>query len=130
MGDKRDLNFQSTQRQNRILPEDSFGDWKWREALAELMVPLIGSLYRNGVNIIVSSILLDANEIPFEKIKNMMPWATKIEICPAVCTKCDQDAYFTEAMFDINNATQEEKIGSFGMYEPRCFKHYSSFKNK
>ena len=60
----------------------------------------------------------------------MMPWATKIEICPAVCTKCDQDAYFTEAMFDINNATPEEKIGSFGMYEPRCAKHYASFKIK
>ena len=48
MGDKRDINFQSTERQKRILPEDSFGDWKWREALAELMVPLIGSLYRKG----------------------------------------------------------------------------------
>ena len=43
MSDHRDINFQSTQRQKRILPEDSFGDWKWREALAELMVPLIGS---------------------------------------------------------------------------------------
>ena len=85
------------------------------------------SLYRKGVNIIVSSIQLDTKEIPFENIKNMMPWATKIEICPAVCTMCDQDAYFTEAMFDIENATQEEKIGSFGMYEPRCFKHYSNF---
>ena len=39
MADDRDINFQSTQRQNRILPEDSFGDWIWREALAELMVP-------------------------------------------------------------------------------------------
>ena len=48
MGDERDINFQSTERQKRILPEDSFGDWKWREALAELMVPLIGSLYRDG----------------------------------------------------------------------------------
>ena len=51
------------------------------------------SLYRKGISIIVSSIQLDANEIPFENIKNMMPWATKIEICPAVCTMCDQDAY-------------------------------------
>ena len=53
MADDRDINFQSTQRQNRILPEDSFGDWKWREALAELMVPLIGSLYRDGVNVMI-----------------------------------------------------------------------------
>ena len=53
MDDKRDLSFQSTKRQDRILPEDSFGDWKWREGLAELMVPLIGSLYRDGINILI-----------------------------------------------------------------------------
>ena len=54
----------------------------------------------------------------------MLPLATKIEICPAVCTKCDKDAYYTVALFDIDNATQEEKVGAKGMYEPRCFKHY------
>jgi thymidine kinase len=86
------------------------------------------SLYRKGINIIISTIQLDANETPFENIKNMMPWATKIEICPAVCTMCDQDAYFTEAMFDINNSSVEERVGSYGMYEPRCTKHYTTFK--
>ena len=68
MGDKRDLNFQSTQRQHRILPEDSFGDWKWREALAELMVPLIGSLYRDGVNIMIYGKSL-VNESPVSIMK-------------------------------------------------------------
>lgn len=86
------------------------------------------SLYRKGVSVVIASIQLDANEIPFESIKNILPWATKIEICPAVCTDCDQDAYFTEAMFDIHNATAEEKVGSHGMYEPRCAKHYTTFR--
>ena len=45
MSDKRDLTFQSTQRQNRILPDDSFGDWKWREGLAEQMIPMIAVSY-------------------------------------------------------------------------------------
>ena len=36
MADDRDINFQSNQRQHRILPEDSFVDWKLRAALAEL----------------------------------------------------------------------------------------------
>ena len=53
MSNDKDINLQSTKRQNRILPEDSFGDWKWREGLAELMVPLIGSLYREGINILI-----------------------------------------------------------------------------
>jgi glyceraldehyde 3-phosphate dehydrogenase len=65
MSDKRDLTFQSTGRQNRILPEDSFGDWKWREGLAELMIPIIGSLYRNGVNILVYGKSL-VNQSPVE----------------------------------------------------------------
>ena len=68
MGDERDINFQSTERQKRILPEDSFGDWKWREALAELMVPLIGSLYRDGVNIMIYGKSL-VNESPVAIMK-------------------------------------------------------------
>ena len=95
------------------------------------MIPGISSvlisLYQKGVTIIISSIQLDANEKPFESIRDMMPWATKVEICSAVCSKCDQDAYFTEALFDIHNATQEEKVGAGAMYEPRCMKHYTNF---
>ena len=68
MSDKRDINLQSTKRQKRILPEDSFGDWKWREGLAELMVPIIGSLYRNGTNILIYGKSL-VNESPVAIMK-------------------------------------------------------------
>ena len=68
MGDNKDISFQSTERQKRILPEDSFGDWKWREALAELMVPLIGSLYRDGINIMIYGKSL-VNESPVAIMK-------------------------------------------------------------
>ena len=50
------------------MPEDSFGDWKWREALAELMVPLIGSLYRKGINIMIYGKSL-VNESPVAIMK-------------------------------------------------------------
>tara|TARA_Y100000114_G_C11738696_1_gene317730 strand:+ start:622 stop:1188 length:567 start_codon:yes stop_codon:yes gene_type:complete len=85
------------------------------------------NLYKKGYNIIVASIQLDTKEKAFDNIKNILPWATKIEICPAVCTMCNEDAYFTEALFDIENASQEEKIGGKDMYEPRCAKHFSGF---
>ena len=68
MNNNRDINFQSTERQKRILPEDSFGDWKWREALAESMIPLIGALYRDGVNIIIYGKSL-VNESPVSIMK-------------------------------------------------------------
>ena len=94
------------------------------------MIPNIATVlinfYRTGINIIVSSIQLDAEEKPFYRIERMLPFATKIEVCPAVCSVegCDQDAYYTKALFDMKSTTQEEKIGGKEMYEPRCFKHY------
>mgnify|MGYP000400847775 CR=1 FL=1 len=33
--------------------DDYFGDFKWREGLSELMVPIVGRLYRNGIHILV-----------------------------------------------------------------------------
>jgi glyceraldehyde 3-phosphate dehydrogenase len=65
MNNNKDVTFQSTKRQNRILPEDSFGDWKWREGLAELMVPIVGSLYRDGINILIYGKSL-VNQSPVE----------------------------------------------------------------
>ena len=50
---QKDTTFESTKRQERDLPLDSFGDWRWREALAELMVPVVGTMFRNGVRILM-----------------------------------------------------------------------------
>ncbi|MEK9649844.1 MAG: glyceraldehyde-3-phosphate dehydrogenase [Gammaproteobacteria bacterium] len=44
---------QNPDLRQRDLPDDYFGDWKWREGIAELMVPIIGNLYRNGINIMM-----------------------------------------------------------------------------
>ena len=65
MNNNKDVSFQSTKRQDRILPKDSFGDWKWREGLAELMVPIVGSLYRDGINILIYGKSL-VNQSPVE----------------------------------------------------------------
>ena len=65
MSDIKDSTFQSTKRQDRVLPDDSFGDWKWREGLAEMMVPIIGDLYRNGINILIYGKSL-VNQSPVE----------------------------------------------------------------
>lgn len=44
---------QNPDLRKREKPDDYFGDWKWREGLSELMIPLIGNLYRNGINILI-----------------------------------------------------------------------------
>ena len=40
-------------KRRRPKVDDYFGDWKWREGLAESMVPIIGKLFRNGVRILM-----------------------------------------------------------------------------
>ena len=53
----------------RDKPDDFFGDWKWREGLSELMVPIIGRLYRNGVNVLMYGHSL-VNLSPIEIMKS------------------------------------------------------------
>ena len=48
--------------------DDYFGDWKWREGLSELMVPIVGRLYRHGVHIMVYGQSL-VNASPIEIMK-------------------------------------------------------------
>ena len=40
-------------KRRRPKVDDYFGDWKWREALAESMVPIVGKLFRNEVRILM-----------------------------------------------------------------------------
>ena len=48
--------------------DDYFGDWKWREGLSELMVPIVGRLYRHGVHIMIYGQSL-VNASPIEIMK-------------------------------------------------------------
>ncbi len=51
----------------------------------------------------------------------MLPWATHIEKCPAVCPVCGKDAYYT---YKKNDDGVEIAIGGAELYEPRCFDHH------
>jgi thymidine kinase len=77
-------------------------------------------LFRTGKNIYISSIQLSARGEPFEEIQKMFPWATRIEVCPAVCPVSGKDAYYTVAKVDGLN---EIDIGGTEKYEPRCHEH-------
>ena len=61
------------------------------------------SLFRKGKTIIVSSLQLSATGNVFEEIRDMMPWATNIVICPAVCTVTNRDAYYTALAENLTN---------------------------
>ena len=76
-------------------------------------------LYKKGKSVYVSSLQLSSTGEPFEEMTKMMPYATKIEICPAVCF-CGEDAYYSVR---LNNEEREVMVGGKGDYEPRCKEH-------
>jgi thymidine kinase len=79
-------------------------------------------LFRKGHTILVSSLQLSANAEPYEEIVKMLPHATKVEVCPAVCSQCDRDAHYTTKVG--GRSDHEIEVGGADIYQPRCFKHF------
>ena len=86
------------------------------DGIAETLI----SLYKSGKTIFVSTIQLSAAGLPFDEVQKMFPWATRVEVCPAVCSKCERDAYYTVAKVTGLNHIE---VGGAETYEPRCNVH-------
>ena len=78
-------------------------------------------IFRNGTTVLIASLDLSAKGRSFDEIRDLLPFATRIEKCPAVCPICGDDAFYTAKLINDN---QEIQIGSAEMYEPRCFRHH------
>jgi thymidine kinase len=62
-------------------------------AIDELfMIPMAGpaaiKLFRRGINVYVSSLQLSSKPDPYEEMLTVLPWATDVVVCPAVCVSC------------------------------------------
>ena len=79
-------------------------------------------LYKHGHTILVSSLQLSSDFTPYNEIQDMMPFATKVEICPAVCSVCGADAYYTKKIGGRSDHNIE--VGGSEMYQPRCIEHF------
>lgn len=80
-------------------------------------------LFQRGKTILVSTLQLSSEPTgykPFEEVKELMPWATSIEVCPAVCSQCDRDAYYTQR---IGRQEKQILVGGAESYQPVCWKH-------
>lgn len=81
------------------------------------------SLFQKGKTILVSTLQLSSmpsGYTAFEEPKILMPWATSIEVCPAVCAHCDRDAYYTQR---IGSQPKKILVGGADDYQPVCWKH-------
>jgi len=83
-------------------------------------------IFRLGKTVIVSSIDLSSNCRPFPEMVKMFPWATSIQKCSAVCTVCNNDAYYT---MKKTQGDDEISVGGSEMYEPRCWFHHDHTKD-
>ncbi len=84
-------------------------------------------LYRNGFDIIVSTLDLSAAGKPFHEVEKMMAWATKIEKCTAICTVCGMDAFYTHKK---QLGGEEIEVGGVELYEPRCHTHHLAINQR
>ena len=75
-------------------------------------------LFKRGKTIVVSSLQLSATGKVFDEVMNIMPWATKIDVCPAVCPISGQDAFYTHKKF---SDLAEIAVGGDDLYEPRSW---------
>lgn len=76
------------------------------------------SLYRQGKTVVVSSIQLSASGKVFEEVRDLLPWATKVEVCPAVCVVSGDDAFYTVRKL---KGLSEIEVGGAETYEPRAW---------
>jgi thymidine kinase len=83
---------------------------------------LVG-LFKLGHTVLVSSLQLSSDFTSYEEMQAMMPYATKIEVCPAVCSTCGSDAHYTEKIG--GRSSHKIEVGGAEMYQPRCFSHFS-----
>lgn len=85
------------------------------------------TLFKSGKTVIVSSIQLSALGEPLHEIKEVLPWATRVEVCPAVCPVTGRDAFYTQRK-TWSDKTLE--VGGSDIYEPRCWGESSLFSTK
>jgi thymidine kinase len=80
-------------------------------------------LYKNGINVIISTLDISASGKSFKEIEKILPWATHIEKCTAICVICGSNAPYTYKKL-VNEDSEEIQIGGDELYEPRCLTHH------
>lgn len=77
-------------------------------------------LYTQGKTIIVATLNLSSEFKSFEEVNKILPYATIIDKCYAVCSVCFEQAHYS---FCKTEKKEEILIGATN-YEARCLAHY------
>lgn len=89
---------------------------------------VLPELFKGGATVIASTLQISSDGTAYPEVTGFMPYATKVEVCPAVCTICGSDAHYTEKVGGRTDHGIE--VGGAEMYHPRCFKHFTYYGGK
>ena len=85
------------------------------------MIPDCGNalveLFKYGNTVLISSLQLSSDGSPYPEVAAMFPYATYVEVCPAVDPISKRDAYYTEKYGGRKDHAIE--VGGAEMYRPR-----------
>jgi len=84
------------------------------------------TLFKKGYDVVVASIDLSFEGKPFDEVKEVMPYCTRIVKCKAVCPVCGEDARYTYRKIDDKS---EILVGADDIYEPRCQLHFDHMRS-
>lgn len=80
-------------------------------------------LYKNNVTVVASTLDLSYSGAPFDEVSRVLPFATTIKKCTAVCSVCKGDARYTWRK-PVEDESEINIIGGAELYEARCKAHY------
>ena len=86
---------------------------------------ILPKLFQAGATVIVSTLQISSDGTAFPEVAGFLPYATKVEVCPAVCTICGADAHYTEKIG--GRVDHGIEVGGAEMYQPRCFEHFTYY---
>ena len=89
---------------------------------------ILPALFKKGATVIASTLQISSDGTAYPEVTGFMPYATKVEVCPAVCTICGNDAHYTEKVG--GRVDHGIEVGGAEMYQPRCFKHFTYYGGK
>jgi thymidine kinase len=88
---------------------------------------LIDAFWNLEKTVLVSSIELDATGKPFAEVAAMLPYATRIEKCTAVCVRCRGAARYSHRKSGSDAALE---LGGQDAYEALCLGCFNAALNK
>ncbi len=86
---------------------------------------VLPKLFKAGATVIASTLQISSDGTAYPEVAGFMPYATKVEVCPAVCTICGADAHYTEKVG--GRVDHGIEVGGAEMYQPRCFEHFTYY---